>query len=157
MRGLTPSRFFAAAACTALVLAPPAALAQRDDAVAQLRAADIAWSHAVAAKNVPRSLAALTPDAGLMAPNHPTAYGRAGITRALTLLFKQRVTLRWSPIDAGVAASGDLGYTRGTYVLDAVVSGKAVHDRGKYVTVWRKDGGAWKVYLDIFNSDLPAK
>lgn len=36
-------------------------------------------------------------------------------------------------------------------------SGKTISDRGKYITVWKKEaGGKWKVALDIFNSDLAA-
>jgi ketosteroid isomerase-like protein len=35
-------------------------------------------------------------------------------------------------------------------------SGKTVSDKGKYVTVWKKQkDSSWKVLLDIFNSDLP--
>jgi hypothetical protein len=30
-----------------------------------------------------------------------------------------------------------------------------VRDRGKYVVVWRKVRGDWKVAADIFNSDGP--
>jgi ketosteroid isomerase-like protein len=28
-------------------------------------------------------------------------------------------------------------------------------DKGKYVTIWRKEGGDWKIYSDIFNTSLP--
>jgi ketosteroid isomerase-like protein len=35
--------------------------------------------------------------------------------------------------------------------------GKPITDRGKYVTVWKKQAdGNWKVVVDIFNSNLPA-
>jgi ketosteroid isomerase-like protein len=35
-------------------------------------------------------------------------------------------------------------------------AGKPVTDRGKYVTIWKKQAdGSWKVIADIFNSDLP--
>jgi ketosteroid isomerase-like protein len=33
--------------------------------------------------------------------------------------------------------------------------GKPVPDHGKYVTVWQKQGDAWKVIVDCFNSDEP--
>jgi ketosteroid isomerase-like protein len=58
----------------------------------------------------------------------------------------------------GVARSGELGYTSGTYdfsMKDA--SGKIISDKGKYVTVWKKQAdGTWKVLLDTYNSDLPS-
>jgi ketosteroid isomerase-like protein len=35
-------------------------------------------------------------------------------------------------------------------------TGKTVSDKGKYVTVWKKQkDGSWKVLLDVFNTDLP--
>ena len=52
-----------------------------------------------------------------------------------------------------VAGSGDLATDRGSYVLN--IDG-APEDRGKYVVVWKKVGGEWKAFQDIFNSDLPA-
>ena len=55
-----------------------------------------------------------------------------------------------------VASSGELGYTSGTYdfsIKDA--SGKTISDKGKYLTVWKKEAdGAWKVLFDTYNSDL---
>jgi ketosteroid isomerase-like protein len=42
----------------------------------------------------------------------------------------------------------------GTYVLTG--EGGAVADEGKYIVVWKKDGKAWKLYRDIFNSSRPA-
>ena len=32
-----------------------------------------------------------------------------------------------------------------------------VIDKGKYICVWRKEDGVWKVYSDIFNTSLPAE
>ena len=49
-----------------------------------------------------------------------------------------------------VAASGDIGYTSGRYEMSAAGS----TEKGKYVTVWRKEGDAWKVTEDIFNADV---
>lgn len=42
----------------------------------------------------------------------------------------------------------------GTYVLSAADG--TVLDEGKYVVVWKKDGKAWKLYRDIFNTSRPA-
>ncbi len=53
---------------------------------------------------------------------------------------------------------GDLAFVRGTYSMKIMMpeSDMAMEDTGKYIEIWKKqtDGG-WKVYLDIFNSDLP--
>jgi uncharacterized protein (TIGR02246 family) len=34
--------------------------------------------------------------------------------------------------------------------------GGQVLDRGKYIVVWKREGGQWKLHRDIFNSSMPA-
>jgi ketosteroid isomerase-like protein len=46
---------------------------------------------------------------------------------------------------------GDTAYEVGKYTLSGD-SGK-VNDRGKYIVIWRKVGGQWKLYRDIFNTN----
>jgi ketosteroid isomerase-like protein len=59
-----------------------------------------------------------------------------------------RVTM-WMPIDAIVAASGDLGYTRGSYVVSQP---NGSYEAGDYVRLWRRDrDGTWRVTLDILS------
>ena len=63
-------------------------------------------------------------------------------------------SLSWTPTKAEVGASGDIGYTAGTY--QSTMGGVA--EKGKYVTVWKKQAdGAWKVTEDIFNADEAPK
>jgi ketosteroid isomerase-like protein len=46
--------------------------------------------------------------------------------------------------------SGDLGYTWGHYEITENGESK----RGKYMTVWHRDGsGVWKVVADMGNND----
>jgi len=33
--------------------------------------------------------------------------------------------------------------------------GDVVADKGKYIVVWKKKKGAWKLHRDIFNSSMP--
>jgi hypothetical protein len=58
------------------------------------------------------------------------------------------VTLDWAPAFAGVAVSGDLGFTTGPYTLTDD-TGKASPRHGTYFSVWRKVGGSWKVAADL--------
>ena len=52
--------------------------------------------------------------------------------------------LRWWPVYAGIAASGDLGFTTGPYVFE----GKTAH-HGHFFTIWRKQpDGSWRWLLD---------
>jgi ketosteroid isomerase-like protein len=60
--------------------------------------------------------------------------------------------LRWTPRDGDVAASGDIGWTWGEFVVVTREGGAESRTYGKYVNVWKKDGdGRWKVVADIGN------
>lgn len=49
-------------------------------------------------------------------------------------------------------------YERGTYDFAATVPQVGpVKDTGKYVLVWQKQDGNWKVISDIFDSAAPSK
>ena len=52
--------------------------------------------------------------------------------------------------------SGDMALDRGWYRFSAKGPKGPINDTGKYVVVWRKIDGQWKVAEDIFNTDLPA-
>ncbi len=60
------------------------------------------------------------------------------------------LALTWTPVFAGVAESGDLGFTVGNYVATLRgPSGAAVQRFGKYLTVWRRQrDGSWKFVID---------
>jgi ketosteroid isomerase-like protein len=64
--------------------------------------------------------------------------------------------MTWTASGAGVAVSGDLGYTYGTMELRDRESG-AVIDANSYMRIWRiEDGGRWSVALDIALPSGPA-
>ena len=56
-----------------------------------------------------------------------------------------------------VSSSGDLAYDYGWYTFDFDTDNGRVMDKGKYIVVWKKVGGVWKVAADIFNTNLPAQ
>lgn len=51
-------------------------------------------------------------------------------------------------------AHGDAAHEVGTYVLTGE-GGKAL-DTGKYVVVWKRAGGQWRIHRDIWNTSMPA-
>jgi ketosteroid isomerase-like protein len=64
--------------------------------------------------------------------------------------------LTLQPVQVEVSKGGDLGYTRGTYVLNATdpVSKKAVTEKGRFVAIFRKEAdGSWKAIQDINNAE----
>ena len=115
---------------------------------------DRAWSQTT--KDVEKYLTYWAPDASVYPQGMPIATGSGAIRKTITEVFAMPgFSIRWSPTKADVSASGDLGYTSGTYemtVNDA--AGKPMTEKGKYVTVWKKQrDGQWKVMEDIFNAD----
>lgn len=68
-------------------------------------------------------------------------------------LDDEGVALTWEPETGEIAASGDLGYTRGRWESRATGPDGAVAVRtGSYVTIWKRvEDGSWKVTLDIGN------
>jgi ketosteroid isomerase-like protein len=65
--------------------------------------------------------------------------------------------LTWTPTDAMMGPSGDMGYTWGHYEgRSKDANGNPVTTSGRYMTIWRKQpGGDWKVVLDA-GSNEPA-
>lgn len=58
--------------------------------------------------------------------------------------------LTWTPTDAAMGPSGDMGYTWGHFEGHSKdANGNPVTTTGRYITVWKKQqDGTWKVALD---------
>jgi ketosteroid isomerase-like protein len=67
--------------------------------------------------------------------------------------------LTWKPLGAELAASGDLGYTYGTWLWQGKdKDGNPASVTGKYLTTWkRQKDGSWKVLADIGAPDAVKK
>jgi ketosteroid isomerase-like protein len=59
-------------------------------------------------------------------------------------------TLNWEPTDAHVFHGGEIGSTTGKYSVVSRKSGEVGKElnHGRYVTMWRRDGGRWLVIMD---------
>jgi uncharacterized protein (TIGR02246 family) len=53
-----------------------------------------------------------------------------------------------------VEPHGDTAVEVGTYTL--YVEGGQEADAGKYIVIWKRESGEWKLHRDIFNSSKPA-
>lgn len=93
-----------------------------------------------------------TEDAVVMSPNEGMVRGRAAIREWLGSFPP---LTEFTLADDRIEGVGDLAYAIGRYVLAVAIEGVPA-DTGKYVVVLRKqDDGAWKLSVDIFNSDIP--
>lgn len=121
-----------------------------------LLALDREWSQTTTDLN--KFLSYYAPDASVYPQGMPIATGSEAIRDAFTKMTSMPgFALQWSATKADVSASGDLGYTTGAYQMTANdAAGKPMAEKGKYVTVWKKQAnGQWKVSDDIFNADAP--
>lgn len=61
----------------------------------------------------------------------------------------------WKPTKAEVSRSGDLGYAYGTYESKSKPSDEKPSEQGNYMRIWKRQGGAWRVVLDVTNPVRP--
>ena len=66
------------------------------------------------------------------------------------VLAKKKPRIKWDLINGDVSRAGDLGYTHGTY--EVTHDSKDVNERGSYVRIWQKQGGTWRVVIDVSNA-----
>ncbi|MFC1715447.1 YybH family protein, partial [Candidatus Poribacteria bacterium] len=57
-----------------------------------------------------------------------------------------------------VQVRGDIACEVGEYTLVIQpTADQTIKDKGKYVVVWKKRDGSWKLDVDIWNTSLPAE
>lgn len=93
-----------------------------------------------------------TIDAKFMSAGGPAVVGRENIQKAMAGIVKSGITkvdIRIKDVFGNedmIAEEGELSL----YVKDAVVAEE------KYIVLWKKEDGKWKLFRDIYNSNLPA-
>ena len=124
-----------------------------DTARRELLATDAAFSKESEAKGAAEAFYNyMAPGATALPAGQQPVRGREAIRDNLS---GARGLLKWRPMEAEVAASGDLGYTWGTYEYHSEDSNKNPNTgHGKYVTIWKKQpDGSWKAILDCGNQN----
>jgi ketosteroid isomerase-like protein len=144
--------------------APAAPPAPKVDLAAERTAlldADRAWNDAFNGSQSPVDafLAAMADDARFQMADNPAVQGKDAIRGVLNgMASLPGFHIEWRATDAGVASSGDLGYTVGTYTMNMNdAAGKPMTIDGHYVTIWKKVDGAWKVAVDTGGPAAPPK
>lgn len=98
-------------------------------------------------------LAALyTSDGKMMPANMPAATGQKEITSAFAGLIHTMGPIDLAFTTINVWGADPLAIEEGTVRISK--DGKEM-DRGKYIVIWKMEDGKWKLFRDIFNSDLP--
>lgn len=89
------------------------------------------------------------PDGMTLGNGAAPVVGKVAIAKSTTWT-PQAYQLTWTPTDAVMGPSGDMGYTWGHYEGHSKdANGNPVTTSGRYITIWRKQpDGSWKVALD---------
>lgn len=113
------------------------------------------WSQAAQSRDIERILRYWADDAVIIAPGEPERRGKAAIREYLLASYEvPGFGISWEPLEATVAASGDLGYLlERTRVTVNGPDGRPVAQDYRAVTVWRKESdGEWRNLVDISNA-----
>jgi ketosteroid isomerase-like protein len=114
---------------------------------AALLAADKAFNESTA--DIEKRMSFFADDAIRLGPGHEALIGKAAIqARAAELQALPGFTVVSETKTAKLAASADLGYTFGAGTVSLQSEGKILTLPGHYLTLWKKQGGAWKVAAD---------
>jgi len=138
-------------AAAALVAACQPAVVTRD-VRAEVEVTNAAFSAAVAAQDAAAVSMLYTEDGWLMAPNGPTAKGRAAIAEAFKGMLGAGIAGVTLTTEEAVGTDSS-AMEVGRYKL-ANAAGETV-DEGKYLVWWRHTADGWRLHRDIFNSDMP--
>lgn len=121
-----------------------------------IRALDKAWGDAATAHKAGAVASFYAQDGMCVWPDEKPIRGKAAILKAWTALCKdKKLMLKFTPTSITVADSGDLasdyGVCRGRFGT-GTGSISAVF---KYLVVWTKVRGTWKVLYDSYNFNAP--
>ena len=124
------------------------------DESARIRAGTASWMQSFNSGNAGGVVALYSDKGVLMPPNAPAARGVVAIKEAVAKEIagakKSGITLAMGNVDE-VNILGDMGWHSGAYVVKDK-GGKTI-DTGKFLEVWEREGGKWRIIRDIWNSD----
>jgi uncharacterized protein (TIGR02246 family) len=147
------SRRAVLALCALALVAPLPAAAQGGGPRAEIDKAVQAWQKAFNAGDIPAVAAFYTKDALLMPPGADPVTGPEGVQAVFAPVAKTREQMQLTTTD--VTGSGTTALETGKWVMTSR-DGKHL-DHGQYLVFYKKEGGRWKIYRDIWNSSMPAK
>ena len=122
-----------------------------------LRSIENQWVEDARAGDIEAILSNYAPDAVDMGYNMPISVDqmsrRKGIESWLAGIDLK--SIKNTTDDIQVSSSGDLAFTRGTSHYNKTTPDGLIEYSDKWVTVYKKTGGKWKVIVNISNSDNP--
>lgn len=123
----------------------------------KIRQIDREYDAAVRAKDLEKSMSYYAANVFQMPPDAPALRGYGEIYKVNKYFLENPNFLfsTFAPDTIEVAASGELAYDRGTSRLIIKTPKGRIENVGKYVAIWKKIDGQWKITEEIFNYDKP--
>lgn len=91
-------------------------------------------------------------DARVMPPARPAIDGKAAIKKYISSLMNTSVK-NFKLTTINVWGDSSILAEEGTYILSD--SAETQIDKGEYLVLWKPEAGNWKMFRDIWTSDLP--
>ncbi len=140
------------------VMAQPQAPPSDEEVTTAVNAVWREYEATLLAGDADRWIAQWMDDGVQMPPNMPPRVGKETIFAAVSGFLSQYEYTDFVIDNEDAVASGDLAFARGTYAATFVAKsgGDPATVEGKYMTILRRQpDGSWKIYRDIFNSNVP--
>ncbi len=116
-------------------------------------AADKAFMSAFSQGDVAAIADLYTQDGQFLPPNGDFVVGRQAIANTFQSFMNSGVKeIKLEALE--VEGYGDSASEVGRYMLEDI-DGKVL-DEGKFVVIWKKEAGQWRLHRDIINTSMPA-
>jgi uncharacterized protein (TIGR02246 family) len=132
---------------------------KHDTEEAEIRALDAEWSKAATAKNIDQVMKFYASDGSLVWPDMPPAKGHAAIRAAWDKLCGDvpDMYLDFEPTHIEVSSGGDMASDFGLVHFAQGAKPDDIKSTAKYLVVWKREHGAWKVFYDCWNWNAAEK
>ncbi len=146
--------FFSAIVATSLFACQTPAKPVFDlaNAKKEIEAANLAIVELVAKGDSVGLASAYTPDGSLMLNNIPSIKGKDKLINFWSGFTHSGATIKLTTVEVW----GDENFIAEEGLLEINTKEGAQIDKGKFICLWKKEGGKWKLHRDMSNSDLPA-
>lgn len=116
------------------------------------------WDDYIRAKDIDKILNLLSPYAKGLYAEEPIRSGTEGFRKSNEGFFSKNIDFpSWNTKIDTIIVSDNLGYNLGNYHYSMNINGKPVEVGGKWVTIYKKINGQWKVVVDAGNDDKSAQ
>jgi uncharacterized protein (TIGR02246 family) len=124
---------------------------------AAIRALDTQWSKAATAKNVDHVMKFYATDGSVVWPDQPPAKGHAAIRASWKNIFKAApdMYLDFRPTHIEIASGRDMASDFGVVHFAPGAKPNDTKNTAKYLVVWKRERGIWKVLYDCWNWNAP--